>query len=49
MKNDSIIRKDFLISTGKVISKKRKQHNITQKQLGDKLGVSATTIGRYII
>jgi transcriptional regulator with XRE-family HTH domain len=40
-------RKWFLETTGRVISKKRKQKNISQKKLGKVLNVAATTIGRY--
>lgn len=37
----------FLKATGSVISKKRKQKNITQKELGLHLNVSESTISRY--
>lgn len=47
MNSDDTIRLKFLQSTGNLISSKRKKRNITQKELGDKLGVSSTTIGRY--
>lgn len=47
MRSNDITRQLFLQATGKVISSKRKKHNITQKVLGNKIGVSATTIGRY--
>lgn len=47
MRSNDITRQLFLQATGKVISSKRKKHNITQKELGNKIGVSATTIGRY--
>lgn len=47
MNNDNTTRLKFLQSTGEVIYRKRKKRNITQRELGNKLGVSATTIGRY--
>lgn len=47
MRSDDTTRQLFLQATGKVISSKRKKHNITQKELGNKIGVSATTVGRY--
>lgn len=40
-------RKHFQKATGKIIKKRRKQKNITQKKLGEVLCVSDTTIGRY--
>lgn len=40
-------RKCFLEATGRVISKKRKQKNITQKELGKVINVDGSTIGRY--
>lgn len=40
-------RAHFLKATGSVIAKKRKQKNISQKELGVRLNVSESTISRY--
>lgn len=40
-------RKHFLEATGRVIARKRKHKNITQKELGEVVKVDGTTIGRY--
>ena len=47
MRSDDTTRQLFLQATGKVILPKRKKRNITHEELGNKIGVSATTIGRY--
>jgi len=45
--NKEELRKEFLISTGKTIAEKRKKKNISQKELGEALGHSISTISRY--
>lgn len=42
-------RKKFREATGTVIKRKRKQKNITQKELGEALEVTDSTVGRYIL
>ena len=41
------IQKDFLLSLGGVIKKKREKKNITQHELSDFLEVSKSTVSRY--
>uniref|UniRef100_UPI004057C6EB helix-turn-helix domain-containing protein n=1 Tax=Acetatifactor sp. TaxID=1872090 RepID=UPI004057C6EB len=41
------IKKDFLVSIGSVIKKKREKKNISQQELGEYLNVSKSTISRY--
>lgn len=45
--NKAKLRKEFLKSTGKTIAEKRKKKNISQKELGDALEHSTSTISRY--
>lgn len=41
------IQKDFLLSLGSVIKKKREKKNITQQELSEFLEVSKSTVSRY--
>lgn len=41
------IKEDFLTGTGELIHKKRKKKNMSQKELGDFLGVTKSTISKY--